>query len=193
MQEIVTRQTALRLRLARYFTGKPCKRGHVAERYVPNGLCVTCQIAMSAAWAKANPGRTREIARKWKAAHPARVREEKRSYHRAHPETSRRANHARRARKRNAVGVVTRHIEDTLLWAQDGKCDPKYGCGQPFTEAGGHHLDHRVPLSKGGLHDDENLQLLCHACNRAKGAMMPGEWLRHKRYNERVNAIQSGV
>ena len=27
---------------ARYFTGKPCKHGHVAERFVSNGGCITC-------------------------------------------------------------------------------------------------------------------------------------------------------
>lgn len=28
----------------RYFTGKPCKRGHVCERYTSTGHCVTCMI-----------------------------------------------------------------------------------------------------------------------------------------------------
>lgn len=27
---------------ARYFTGRPCKRGHIAERFVSNGRCVEC-------------------------------------------------------------------------------------------------------------------------------------------------------
>ena len=193
MQEIVTREAAARLKLTRYFTGKPCKRGHVAERMVSSGHCATCHKARGAAWDRANRAVRLENSRKWRAANPDRLRESNRSYQLRHPEIWRRGSSARRARKRNAVGVVTRHIEDTLLWAQDGKCEPKYGCGRPFTEAGGHHLDHRVPLSKGGLHDDENLQLLCPACNSAKGGMMPGGWLRHKRYNERVNAIESGV
>ena len=29
-------------------------------------------------------------------------------------------------------------------------------------------VDHKVPLSKGGLHVEDNLQLACHACNSAK-------------------------
>jgi hypothetical protein len=28
----------------RYFTGKPCKRGHVAERFTCNCMCVTCEL-----------------------------------------------------------------------------------------------------------------------------------------------------
>jgi len=29
---------------SRYYTGKPCKRGHVAERQTVNGLCVECRL-----------------------------------------------------------------------------------------------------------------------------------------------------
>jgi hypothetical protein len=32
MPEIITRKDAVALRLVRYFTGKPCKHGHVGER-----------------------------------------------------------------------------------------------------------------------------------------------------------------
>ena len=32
-------------------------------------------------------------------------------------------------------------------------------------------LDHKKPLSKGGTDDLSNLQILCKACNRAKGTM----------------------
>lgn len=31
-----------------YFTGKPCRKGHVAERYVSTGHCVVCQKEHSA-------------------------------------------------------------------------------------------------------------------------------------------------
>ena len=38
-----TRAEARALGLPRYFTGKPCKRGHVAERYVSVSQCVECK------------------------------------------------------------------------------------------------------------------------------------------------------
>lgn len=34
-------------------------------------------------------------------------------------------------------------------------------------------VDHKIPVSKGGLSKPENLQTLCWRCNRAKGARMP--------------------
>jgi hypothetical protein len=40
--EIITRQQALTLGLNKYFTGKPCKNGHVAERYIQSSTCELC-------------------------------------------------------------------------------------------------------------------------------------------------------
>lgn len=39
---IISRQTAIRERRIRYFTGEPCKHGHVAERYTKTAGCVEC-------------------------------------------------------------------------------------------------------------------------------------------------------
>lgn len=39
---VISRSDALRLRLARFFTGEPCVHGHVAERYVSSGGCTQC-------------------------------------------------------------------------------------------------------------------------------------------------------
>ncbi|MCG6202032.1 hypothetical protein [Psychromonas antarctica] len=40
--EIITKQYALDKGLKRFFTGDPCYRGHIAERLVSSGKCVTC-------------------------------------------------------------------------------------------------------------------------------------------------------
>lgn len=42
MMETITRKEALEQGLPRYFTGKPCKHGHVCERIVRNWGCVEC-------------------------------------------------------------------------------------------------------------------------------------------------------
>jgi hypothetical protein len=41
-REIVSRKDAKNLGLSRYFTGKPCKYGHIDERWTAGGSCVTC-------------------------------------------------------------------------------------------------------------------------------------------------------
>ena len=43
--QIISRAEAIKQGLKRYFTGKPCKCGHVAERQVLNATCVDCQRA----------------------------------------------------------------------------------------------------------------------------------------------------
>jgi 5-methylcytosine-specific restriction endonuclease McrA len=40
--EIILRAQAKAFALKRYFTGKPCKQGHYAERLVSNGTCLEC-------------------------------------------------------------------------------------------------------------------------------------------------------
>ena len=40
--DIITRKDALAQGLNRYFIGKPCKRGHVSEKYAKTGQCVKC-------------------------------------------------------------------------------------------------------------------------------------------------------
>lgn len=44
--------------------------------------------------------------------------------------------------------------------------------------ASGYHLDHIVPISKGGGHEPGNVQLLCPPCNMRKSDRMPHEWAR---------------
>lgn len=45
--EIISRKEAASRGLARYFTGKRCRNGHLAERYIGNGVCVTCNYENS--------------------------------------------------------------------------------------------------------------------------------------------------
>lgn len=40
--QIITRADAIRLKRKRYFTGKPCKHGHTAERFTSTGNCASC-------------------------------------------------------------------------------------------------------------------------------------------------------
>lgn len=41
--DIVSKEEAKAQNLLRYFTGKPCRRGHILERMVGNGQCIGCK------------------------------------------------------------------------------------------------------------------------------------------------------
>jgi len=42
MSQIFERKEALKQGLQTYFTGKPCKRGHISERFTTTWTCVSC-------------------------------------------------------------------------------------------------------------------------------------------------------
>jgi len=41
--KIIKRSKALQVGLLKYYTGKPCPKGHIAERYVKNRVCTECR------------------------------------------------------------------------------------------------------------------------------------------------------
>jgi hypothetical protein len=80
--EIVTKQQAKDRGLKRYFTGVPCKRGHICERYIQGGACIECMMLANIKnkwyennierakenmhrWANANSERKKELANRW--------------------------------------------------------------------------------------------------------------------------------
>lgn len=46
----ISRKDAKTQGLKRYYTGKPCLRGHVSERYVSGGRCYTCNLKGAGAY-----------------------------------------------------------------------------------------------------------------------------------------------
>jgi 5-methylcytosine-specific restriction endonuclease McrA len=51
---------------------------------------------------------------------------------------------------------------------------PCYLCGKT-TGRKNRHVDHVVPIARGGTHSIENLAMMCSDCNTKKGAKMPQE------------------
>lgn len=72
--DIITRKDALAQGLTHYFTGKPCKRGHIAARYVKTRSCIKCTAANNAAFCAANPGKSTEYSKRWQAKNPEKVK-----------------------------------------------------------------------------------------------------------------------
>lgn len=68
--EIISRSVARRKLLPLYYTGKPCRRGHRANRRVSNGQCVTCHHEYGARWMRLNREKARYYCRRFRARNP---------------------------------------------------------------------------------------------------------------------------
>lgn len=70
--ETITRSEAKAAGKTRYFTGRPCPRGHVAERMCASKDCVECHNARCRRSNKERPQKHRERADRWRKANPKR-------------------------------------------------------------------------------------------------------------------------
>lgn len=142
-------------------------------------------------WRDDNLDRARANAKAWKAANPEKVKRyakegrlrnlevhlaRERGWKLANPELRRIQVQNRRARLRENGGALSRGIEAKLLALQKGLC----ACCKADLRKATPHLDHIVPVSKGGLHADENIQLLCASCNHSKSAKDPIDFMQSR-------------
>lgn len=206
----------------RYFTGRPCEYGHIAQRWTGTGYCIECSRERGRRWHAENPEKAALKAKKAYAANPERAKKNRKewyskpenkekakvtrekyklkngeamaaysrqnaaSYRQRFPEKAKQAidnwwaknpgrkktyARNRRAMKRGNGGAHTQADIEAILKAQKGRC--AY-CRRPVPKEGNErHVDHIVPLIKGGTNDRRNLQILCQPCNLEKGRRDP--------------------
>jgi 5-methylcytosine-specific restriction endonuclease McrA len=120
----------------------------------------------SKAWRVANKEKIAQDNKAWRAANPERKKANDDAWWRANPEKVKARNSARRARKKAAsIYLVT----DKDIRAIMSK--PCAYCGKQSE-----HLDHVVPLYRGGTHSIGNLVAACATCNLSKGKKLLSEW-----------------
>ena len=78
----------------------------------------------------------------------------------------------RRARKLAAGGTFTKKDIDNKMVQQEGKC---FYCAKIL---GLYHVDHFIPLAKGGSNAAENIVIACPSCNLRKGDLMPNVFMK---------------
>lgn len=95
------------------------------------------------------------------------------------PEISRVAVRNRRAKAKGAGGRHTAAETSALLISQS------YLCANPFCRIdlriAPKHLDHWIPIARGGGNGIDNLKWLCQPCNHRKGSRLPHAWLEQER------------
>lgn len=212
MSAVISKAAARAAGLKRYFTGKPCGRGHVAERYV-SGHCVSCRSICARGWRERNPESASTSRRRWIEQNPAQQKRARDAWRRANPDRQKAATSAweaanrerkatskrkwdlanpaktrlyvenRRARKLFQGGDVSPGIVAALWEQQAGRC--ACPCKAPLQR---YHIDHVVALANGGAHADHNLQLLTPRCNQRKGTKSNTQFFAEQQRRHHVDA-----
>ncbi len=170
-----------------YFTGRPCKHGHVSKRKTCDGQCHQCSLergrvldakryaanpakhkARTDKWRKNNLDRWNETSRIYYAKKPEIFRESNRKWSKKNPDKKAVYKHTRRAKERNAEGRFTAGDLAKIRLSQDNLCT----ICKVSLDTVKIDIDHITPLSKGGSNWPDNIQLLCQSCNRRKGAKL---------------------
>lgn len=181
-----------------YFTGKPCKAGHLSVRNTNSSNCLACnKIALEKLrakdpesvrikyyeWAKDNADLKKKRAeyRAAKREHylnlsKANYYKNKEKYAFLHKlwvsnnkEKRLRSAHKRRALKAAAAGFFTSNDILNIKILQKEKC----ACCARSLRDTGYHVDHIYPISLGGSNWPSNIQLLCPHCNTSKRDKIP--------------------
>lgn len=196
---VITRKHAKALCLTSYFTGKPCSHGHISARTVSNGNCHSClvekgrrnrgaandrqkeyykkhtdrEMAASERWKSDNRSQQIEYGKAYRAAHLEQARTRRKDWNTRNAEKVRITASNCKAKRRRAPGTHTLDDVRSIFSAQKGGCAYcKAALGDRY------HIDHIVPIARGGANDRKNLQLLCSPCNHRKWAKMPLVWAR---------------
>lgn len=106
--------------------------------------------------------------RRWLIENREAARESSRKWRREHPNEARADAHRRRLVRGGARGVATGDQIAARVAYYGEIC--AY-CGGPFE-----HVEHAIPLSRGGTNWPANLRPSCAACNLAKGTKTPFEF-----------------
>jgi hypothetical protein len=188
--QLVSYKEAVAKGLSKYFTGKPCKKGHIAERRVSGRCCSLCASETAIKWAKNNPNRSKEIITQWNERNKDREALRAREWRKNNPETYKRM--VKEWREKNAVTYKaymtlqavkrnTAKLKRTPSWLNSGhlfEIESVYNYCSSLRRLGlNYHVDHVVPLqgeSVSGLHVPWNLQVIPGAENMSKSNKFVG-------------------
>lgn len=125
-----------------------------------------------------NRDKLRAYEKRRREEHRDKVNASKTRWRVSHPEQCRVHVQNRHARTKYNGGALSTGIAARLMNLQKGLC----AACRCSLEDTGYHLDHIIPLARGGRHDDQNVQLLCPSCNQKKGTKHHVEFMQQFGY-----------
>lgn len=152
-------------RAASYLKNKDKIKASQARYYAANFEKVK---AMRAAYHKANAAKLIAKALANRQANPERIKAYNAAYLKAHPETSRLHGLKRNAQKKSNSTPEQMRLANIKIktMLSHRKTDCAYCSIRFLTKE--MHVDHIIPLVKGGCHSPENLTMACKSCNSSK-------------------------
>lgn len=123
-----------------------------------------------------HPDRLRAARKRWAANNPDKVRAHRRAYYYQNKSLVQERNNIRRASRRAAGGRYSTKAIHEISSAQRNRC----AYCRVLLSKTKRHIDHIIPISKGGTSDRRNIQLLCQTCNLEKHARDPIDFARLK-------------
>lgn len=110
---------------------------------------------------------------------PEKEHERKQKYAAENPDRYREVTtNAARNRRARIVSAEGSHTPEDIRWLENTQKMRCACCSTKLSQ--GYHIDHIVPLARGGSNDRRNLQLLCPPCNLSKSHKDPIEWAQSK-------------
>ena len=162
----ISRTEAQQQGLTRYFTGKPCARGHISERLTYNWVCAQCNLDHVKARYKKNPQKIINRAVQYNKNNPEKARLSQKKW---------KAENLNKVQQESARRRVAK-LQRTPFWLNAGQefeveCIYKY-CAALRSIGLDYEVDHIIPLRGklvSGLHTPWNLQVLTASENASKG------------------------
>ena len=189
--DLISRSEAREQGLMFYFTGKACKYNHIAKRRVANGWCYICEQRINSSpqstqrkrdHYRKNRNRYARMRREYYAKNRDKILTQTSNYQRENRAINRKAvsewqrrNRAKTAAKCAARRALLRKVSTKLTTAEEAKIQQIYNECARLNESAGYtkyHVDHIIPVSKGGLHHPSNLRVMDGIENRKKGAKL---------------------
>lgn len=167
--KIILRKEARAKKLPRYFTGKPCSKGHISERWSSSAKCISCHYEenplqnrpkptacekkksaklRARKWYEANKRKTIDRAREWKRQNRDRVRLSEKKWQQK--ESSKAIRFMRDSLRRVLKAEKNGRTESILGYTRGelvSHIEKQFVSGMSWDNHGEWHIDHITPIS----------------------------------------------